>query len=292
MSIMTIFYVHEESRFRSTDAAAKIRTAVEKHLNCAPLNGIITEKSLIRVNDPDSLVRTNLDRHKGTELSNGIEERWVTLSFRTYSNMEFGNPPIKVLAHDRGEHTIDHTPSLFSALAPLSQAVYGDAWTPKLLRQFSQRYIEDENGRPRQIDQPNIPLTLGWLNYWSEAALQALNATGIDLVAEGLAVHSAPCVGGQGGIVWQVTEDILDIQRPDHDARVQAIFSAFPALLGTPYEPEPFPEDWYVEFVAEHEARLASGYYETPEFRALVANSYKDSPDYREPDDSENTDDE
>jgi len=57
-------------------------------------------------------------------------------------------------------------------------------------------------------------------------------------------------------------------KKSKHDARVQAIFSSFPALLGTPYELEPYPEDWYVELVAEHEARVASGYYHSPEFRA------------------------
>jgi len=95
--MMTIFYIHEEACFRTTGAPEKIRATVEKHLDCGPLNGIISENQLLRVDDPDRLLRTDLDRQGIVSLRNGIEGKWVTLTIERASTMEFGDPPIKLL---------------------------------------------------------------------------------------------------------------------------------------------------------------------------------------------------
>jgi len=121
--MMTIFYIHEESRFRNTSAAEKIRATVETYLDCGPLDGIFSENQLIRVDDPDSLLRTGLDSQEIVNLHNGIESRWVTLTVERSLTPEFGDPPIKLLIHDGGPDAIDHTPEFGLSMVHASALV-------------------------------------------------------------------------------------------------------------------------------------------------------------------------
>ncbi|MCK8502931.1 DUF5953 family protein [Myxococcus faecalis] len=76
---------------------------------------------------------------------------------------------------------------------------------------------------------PEIPSYLGWINYWSEAAAQAIGFPDPTRDSELLArARRTP----SGGWVVQLTDTPLDLDNPDHLDSLKWTYERFPAIGG------------------------------------------------------------
>ncbi|MCY1043051.1 DUF5953 family protein [Corallococcus sp. bb12-1] len=82
---------------------------------------------------------------------------------------------------------------------------------------------------PEDIHLPEIPHCLGWLNYWSEAAAQAI---GFPDPARDSELLSRSRRTATGGWVVQLTEAPLDLDNPAHLAALLRAYERFPAIGG------------------------------------------------------------
>ncbi|RKH85451.1 hypothetical protein D7Y21_22955 [Corallococcus sp. AB045] len=82
---------------------------------------------------------------------------------------------------------------------------------------------------PWHLRSPAIPHYLGWLNYWSEAAAQAIGFPDAARDAE-LLSHSRRTPAG--GWVVQLTEAPLDYDNPEHIEALRRAYERFPAIGG------------------------------------------------------------
>ncbi len=82
---------------------------------------------------------------------------------------------------------------------------------------------------PGAMRSPEIPHRLGWLNYWSDAAAQAIGfpdpARDADLLSR--ARHTAA-----GGWVVRLTEAPLDLDNPAHLDALKRAYERFPEIGG------------------------------------------------------------
>ncbi|WP_163869910.1 DUF5953 family protein [Myxococcus eversor] len=82
---------------------------------------------------------------------------------------------------------------------------------------------------PEKIPAPEIPWFLGWLNYWSAAAAQAI---GFPDLARDAELLSRAWRTSSGGWVVQLTDAPLDLDNPAHlDALLRA-YARFPEIGG------------------------------------------------------------
>ncbi|CAM3954276.1 DUF5953 family protein [Corallococcus exiguus] len=80
-----------------------------------------------------------------------------------------------------------------------------------------------------QLRAPEIPHYLGWLNYWSEAAAQAIGFPGAARDAELLSRSRRTPAGGW---VVQLTEAPLDYDNPEHIEALRRAYERFPVIGG------------------------------------------------------------
>jgi len=82
---------------------------------------------------------------------------------------------------------------------------------------------------PQHIPSPAIPHHLGWLNYWSAAAAQAMGfpdpARDVDLLSRARRTAT-------GGWVVRLTETPLDLDNPAHLAALLRAYERFPEIGG------------------------------------------------------------
>ena len=82
---------------------------------------------------------------------------------------------------------------------------------------------------PEKIRSPEIPHRLGWLNFWSAAAAQAIGFPDPDRDAELLTrARRTP----SGGWVVQLTDAPLDLDIPAHLDALKRAYERFPAIGG------------------------------------------------------------
>jgi hypothetical protein len=82
---------------------------------------------------------------------------------------------------------------------------------------------------PEQIGSPEIPVHLGWLNYWSDATARAIGFPD--------PVHDADLLSraqrtAAGGWVVRLTEAPLDLDNPAHLETLVRAYERFPAIGG------------------------------------------------------------
>ncbi|RKH65745.1 DUF5953 family protein [Corallococcus aberystwythensis] len=84
---------------------------------------------------------------------------------------------------------------------------------------------------PEKIRSPEIPYCLGWLNYWSAAAAQAVGfpdpARDADLLSRSRRTAT-------GGWVVQLTDAPLDLDIPEHLDALKQAYERFPVIGGRP----------------------------------------------------------
>jgi hypothetical protein len=82
---------------------------------------------------------------------------------------------------------------------------------------------------PREISSPEIPHRLGWLNYWSAAAAQAIGFPDSTRDADLLSRSRRTATGG-----WMVrlTEAPLDLDNPAHLEALLRAYERFPVIGG------------------------------------------------------------
>ncbi|KFE70712.1 hypothetical protein DB31_5754 [Hyalangium minutum] len=82
---------------------------------------------------------------------------------------------------------------------------------------------------PEKIRSPEIPHRLGWLNYWSAAAAQAIGFPDPSRDADLL---SRARRTGAGGWVVRLTDTPLDLDNPSHLAALMRAYERFPEIGG------------------------------------------------------------
>ncbi|RKI33381.1 hypothetical protein D7Y27_34785 [Corallococcus sp. AB004] len=82
---------------------------------------------------------------------------------------------------------------------------------------------------PWNIRSPVTPRYIGWLNYWSEAAAQAI---GFPDAARDAELLSRSRRTPSGGWVVQLTEAPLDYDNPEHIEALRRAYERFPAIGG------------------------------------------------------------
>jgi hypothetical protein len=82
---------------------------------------------------------------------------------------------------------------------------------------------------PREIPSPEIPHRLGWLNYWSAAAAQAI---GFPAPARDAELLSRSRRTAAGGWIVQLTEVPLDLDNPAHLEALLRAYERFPEIGG------------------------------------------------------------
>jgi hypothetical protein len=82
---------------------------------------------------------------------------------------------------------------------------------------------------PWDIHSPETPRHLGWLNYWSSAAAQAI---GFPDPARDAELLSRARRTATGGWVVQLTEAPLDLDDPAHLDALQRAYARFPEIGG------------------------------------------------------------
>lgn len=82
---------------------------------------------------------------------------------------------------------------------------------------------------PEEIRSPEIPHRVGWLNYWSAAAAQAIGfpdpARDADLLSRARRTAT-------GGWVVRLTDEPLDLDNPIHLATLLSAYERFPVIGG------------------------------------------------------------
>jgi hypothetical protein len=82
---------------------------------------------------------------------------------------------------------------------------------------------------PTAMRSPEIPHRLGWLNYWSAAAVQAI---GFPDPARDAELLTRARRTASGGWVVQLTDDPLDLDNPAHLAALKRAYERFPEIGG------------------------------------------------------------
>ncbi|MFY0574195.1 DUF5953 family protein [Cystobacter fuscus] len=82
---------------------------------------------------------------------------------------------------------------------------------------------------PEKIPAPEIPQYLGWLNYWSAAAAQAI---GFPEPARDAELLSRSRRTATGGWVVQLTDAPLDLDNPSHLDALKRAYERFPEIGG------------------------------------------------------------
>lgn len=82
---------------------------------------------------------------------------------------------------------------------------------------------------PEQLPSPEIPEYLGWLNYWSEGAAQAI---GFPDPARDAELLSRSHRTATGGWVVQLTDSPLDLDDPSHLHALKRAYERFPEIGG------------------------------------------------------------
>jgi hypothetical protein len=82
---------------------------------------------------------------------------------------------------------------------------------------------------PEEIRSPEIPYYLGWLNYWSAAAA---NAIGFPDPARDSDLLSRARRTASGGWVVQLTDAPLDLDNPAHLDALKRAYARFPEIGG------------------------------------------------------------
>ncbi|ATB32633.1 hypothetical protein MEBOL_006121 [Melittangium boletus DSM 14713] len=76
---------------------------------------------------------------------------------------------------------------------------------------------------------PEIPHRLGWLNYWSAAAAQAI---GFPDAARDADLLSRARRTATGGWIVSLTEAPLDLDNPEHLGALKRAYERFPEIGG------------------------------------------------------------
>ena len=87
---------------------------------------------------------------------------------------------------------------------------------------------------PWNIRSPKVPRYLGWINYWSAAAAEAISFPDPSRDAELLARARRTA---SGGWVVSLTEAPLDLDNPAHHEALKRAYARFPAIGGRTEKP-------------------------------------------------------
>ncbi|RKH49292.1 hypothetical protein D7X96_35660 [Corallococcus interemptor] len=183
-------------------------------------------------------------RRKFPMLCNGDESYAITVSgLETPASQAPGARPLLDVhaSLPLDARIIEHAVPLLMAIAERAHAYWGhmseDAFGLEISEQL-RRSADAPKVSPRglpmlempeHLRSPAIPHFLGWLNYWSEAAAQAI---GFPDAARDSELLSRSRRTPSGGWVVQLTEAPLDYGNPEHIEALRRAYERFPAIGG------------------------------------------------------------
>jgi hypothetical protein len=209
-------------------------TAIESSLPTAPLQYRIAKTGSIHlVDDPGAWCAAHLARDTPAVICNGDENDYVGLMAVAMEAMSVpqGRPLVQVMVRFPWTPPfIKRLPDMFCTFGPGARAYWGTASSSETdfaIVKGAGRKSSDP-GFPRPIS-PSvlIPGRLAWISYWSDATCRWLGFSPVDPRAT-LFARVIPIQGH--GVVLQLTEDLLDLDRPEHLAALTAAYAAFPAI--------------------------------------------------------------
>ncbi|MEM9490887.1 MAG: DUF5953 family protein [Myxococcota bacterium] len=189
---------------------------------------IDTAGQIHQVDEPAAWFMAHLNDSIPTIFCNGLEDddEYVGLSVIPQPSPEFR----AMVDWPWTEPYVERVFDLVRAFGPVSQAIWGAATMTT-----SGAALGRGAGRQAPIPEPDplrpfslrMPNRADWIAYWSEATCAAVDF-GPDDARAGL-FYRVEWLAGHG-VVWQLTADSLDVDRPEHLAAVSALYRAFPAL--------------------------------------------------------------
>jgi hypothetical protein len=207
-----------------------IDTALSAMNECLPTRPLIYQiaggGALRKVPEPALYAYEEMSTKNHGHLCNGQEDSPVTLTAQYVEarHVPDGQPLLDLMI------TVPQTPAFLDrgtrflqTLCPAIDALFGEASAP----QTGGRIARDFVGVWKEALSAAVPVLIGWLNYWSAETCHLL-AFDLDGPKQRLFTEAHPCHGG--GVVLRLTEDPLDLDRPEHLAALMAAYDAFPVI--------------------------------------------------------------
>ncbi|MFY2561947.1 DUF5953 family protein [Corallococcus terminator] len=177
-------------------------------------------------------------------LCNGDESYPVTVSGRENSALfsPGGQPQLDVHAKlPLDEAIISAAPAMLEAMAEGARAFWGHASRYSYGAEVGEQFRRSADGPelsprglpmlnlPEKLPAPEIPCFLGWVNYWSAAAAQAIGFPDPARDAEMLTRARRTL---SGGWVVKLTDAPLDYDNPAHLDALKRAYERFPKIGG------------------------------------------------------------
>jgi hypothetical protein len=215
--------------------AAVALAAIPRYLPTPPLIYYL-EQGIERheAEDPAAWMVAHAPTLEPAMLSNGQEDAFVGISAHLSTGEFFPEEEpradMSISFPERPEY-LAGVPALLRALGPAMRAYFGKS-TPKDARWAIVRGAGNKcplpPGDPRSAyTNPLIPVSPGWVNYWSYETCELL---GFSLErGHGALFARVEDLPGHG-LFLQLTEELLDLDQPDHLARLEAVYDALPEM--------------------------------------------------------------
>ncbi|MHA7633443.1 DUF5953 family protein [Corallococcus sp. M7] len=192
----------------------------------------------------DSWVEEAASRRRFPLLCNGNESHPVTLNGLETSARQApgGQPLLDIHAQlPLDAVAIENAANMLVGIAESARGFWGHASQGSFGVELSEQLHRSANSpklsprglpmleMPKHLRSPTVPHYLGWLNYWSEAAAQAIGFPDASRDSELLSrSRRTP----SGGWVVQLTEAPLDYDNPEHIGALRRAYERFPAIGG------------------------------------------------------------
>ena len=192
----------------------------------------------------DSWLKEAASRRRFPLLCNGDESYPITISgLETSARQAPGGQPLLDIHAELplDAVTIEHAANMLVGIAECARGFWGHASEGSFGVEISEQLRRDSDSprlsprrlpmleMPEHLRSPAIPQYLGWLNYWSEAAAQAIGFP--DAARDSELLSRSRCTPS-GGWVVQLTEAPLDYGNPEHIEALRRAYERFPAIGG------------------------------------------------------------
>lgn len=217
--------------------AAVALAAIPRYLPTPPLVYYL-EQGIERrqAEDPAAWIVARAPTLEPAFLSNGREGALVSMSALLLTGEYVTEPEQEPRAQtsisfpERPEY-LAGVPGLLCALGPAMRAHFGKS-TPKdaawAIIQGAGNKFPLPLGDPRSAYiHPHVPASPGWVNYWSYETCELLGFS-LERGHSALFARIEDLPGH--GLFLQLTEEPLDLDHPDHLARLEAVYDALPEL--------------------------------------------------------------
>lgn len=208
--------------------------AIEATLPTAPL--VYQTEASGRIQAVDAPGAWFADRLAGQApalLCNGNEDEYVSLMAvgMAPALVSGGGPLVQVVVNvPEYPGFVERVPEVVRAFGPAAGAHWGVDTLGKagfaIAKGAGRASSDSALPGPRALS-ALVPGRLGWVSYWSQETCRLLGFSPEDGRASMFA-RVSPVPGR--GVVLQLTDDMLDLARPVHLAKLRAAYDAFPAI--------------------------------------------------------------